>query len=255
VFVGWTGGHGGGIGLGRCLSFRSWLAAAVSRYYRSKVGKRYFNARSSFSTPYAESTMWSILLGVPCSRTAKLHLARQRRQTASTFKRICLGLSALIELMVWLTRGSLCMKRCTRICGENGPADPVPKYCLGNGVVASIWWWSGSSRRWASVAADNLRSYVRDSDPKQCGRRLSSSEFYYGCYSRDWERKAQSSFVPRSGGLLNDNISRRGALELTAMRWDMLLRVFWIYRAYCPAEPTSSMDIALRAAGIPPHGL
>jgi hypothetical protein len=36
----------------------------------------------------------------------------------------------------------------------------------------------GIDRAWASVVADNLRSYVRDSD-LSIGRRLSSSELYY----------------------------------------------------------------------------
>jgi hypothetical protein len=45
-----------------------------------------------------------------------------------------------------------------------------------------LWWGSGSSGRWASVAADNLRSYVRDSDPLSIGKKAVSSELYYGCY-------------------------------------------------------------------------
>jgi hypothetical protein len=47
----------------------------------------------------------------------------------------------------------------TRICEENGPADPALQ-----GVVSHLagllqtWWGSDRAERWASVAADNLRS-------------------------------------------------------------------------------------------------
>jgi hypothetical protein len=64
----------------------------------------------------------------------------------------------------------------TRICEENGPADPVLQ-----GIVSDLALLAESggdldrAERWASVAADNLRSYVRDSDPF-IGKRLSTSE-------------------------------------------------------------------------------
>jgi hypothetical protein len=54
----------------------------------------------------------------------------------------------------------------TRICEENGPADPVLQGIVSDlaQLLANL---VGMDRaeRWASVAADNLRSYVRDSDP------------------------------------------------------------------------------------------
>jgi hypothetical protein len=54
-----------------------------------------------------------------------------------------------------------------------------------------------------------------------------------------------------SGEVVNDIISKtRSTLELTAMV-GYALHILKLRQAYCPAEPaTSSMDIALRAAGI-----
>jgi hypothetical protein len=50
-----------------------------------------------------------------------------------------------------------------RICEENGPADPVPKALSRNlaGFASRIL----GIRAERIMAADNLRSYVRDSDP------------------------------------------------------------------------------------------
>jgi hypothetical protein len=51
----------------------------------------------------------------------------------------------------------------THICEENGPADPVLQGIVSK--IAELLAKSGGSldraERWASVAADNLRSYVR----------------------------------------------------------------------------------------------
>jgi hypothetical protein len=67
---------------------------------------------------------------------------------------------------VWLTEHRFAEEMYTRICEENGPADPVLQGIVSIWRVASsIWWGSDRAERWASVAADNLRSYVRDSDP------------------------------------------------------------------------------------------
>jgi hypothetical protein len=64
-----------------------------------------------------------------------------------------------------------------RICEENGPADHF-KHCLGNGeLLARLWWDLDRAEHWASVAADNLRSYVRDSDPFKYWDEAVSSEF------------------------------------------------------------------------------
>jgi hypothetical protein len=64
----------------------------------------------------------------------------------------------------------------TRICEENGPADPVLQGIVSK--MAELLAKSGGSldraERWASVAADNLRSYVRDSDPKHIGTKAAS---------------------------------------------------------------------------------
>jgi hypothetical protein len=46
----------------------------------------------------------------------------------------------------------------TRICEENGPADPVLKALSLEMAASRIWWDLDRAERWASVAADNLRS-------------------------------------------------------------------------------------------------
>jgi hypothetical protein len=67
---------------------------------------------------------------------------------------------------------------------------------------------------------------------------------------RRLKRRAQSSFV-RSGGLLNDISKSEEHFGADSLRWDALTSILQLRRtAYCPAEPASSMDIALRAAGI-----
>jgi hypothetical protein len=62
---------------------------------------------------------------------------------------------------------SLCLRRCTHASVRRmGLQILCPRHCLG---LAQLLAESGGIliERWASVAADNLRSYVRDSDPKQ----------------------------------------------------------------------------------------
>jgi hypothetical protein len=51
----------------------------------------------------------------------------------------------------------------TRICEENGPADPVLQGVVSRwrAVVTASGGDLDRAERWASVAADNLRSYVR----------------------------------------------------------------------------------------------
>jgi hypothetical protein len=54
------------------------------------------------------------------------------------------------------------MRMYTRICEENGPADPV-LHCLATGGFArSLGGDRGRRANNASMAADNLRSFVRD---------------------------------------------------------------------------------------------
>jgi hypothetical protein len=95
------------------------------------------------------------LMRVPCSRIeASLH--GSCRQTASIFKRICWLLIHATKQHGMVDESIALQRRCTRICEENGPADPVLQGIVSGWRVASkIWWGSGSSERWASVAADN----------------------------------------------------------------------------------------------------
>jgi hypothetical protein len=46
------------------------------------------------------------------------------------------------------------------ICEENGLQILCSKALSRTGEVSRIWWGSDRAERWASVAADNLRSYV-----------------------------------------------------------------------------------------------
>jgi hypothetical protein len=69
--------------------------------------------------------------------------------------------------MVWLTRIALLEEMYTRICEENGLQILCPRHCLEMAVASRICGDLDRAERWASVAADNLRSYVRDSDPMQ----------------------------------------------------------------------------------------
>jgi hypothetical protein len=48
------------------------------------------------------------------------------------------------------------------------------KRCLGDGELLANLVGMDRAERWASVAADNLRSYVRDSDPLSIGKAVSS---------------------------------------------------------------------------------
>jgi hypothetical protein len=53
----------------------------------------------------------------------------------------------------------------TRICEENGLQILRPRHCLDMAMLLADLEGSDKAERWASVAADNLRCYVRDSDP------------------------------------------------------------------------------------------
>jgi hypothetical protein len=66
------------------------------------------------------------------------------------------------------------------------------------------------------------------------------------------ERRAQSSFVQEAEGLLNDIISKSEHFGADSFEVGYALMSIPSYATkHCPAEPaTSSMDIALRAAGI-----
>jgi hypothetical protein len=59
------------------------------------------------------------------------------------------------------------MAEYTRICEESGPADPVLQSVVSDMAFMLAEWGNDLDRaeHWAEVAADNLRSYVRDSDP------------------------------------------------------------------------------------------
>jgi hypothetical protein len=64
--------------------------------------------------------------------------------------------------MVWLTRIALLEEMYTRICEENGPADPASKALSRDGdLLADSGGDLDKAERWASVAADNYaRTYV-----------------------------------------------------------------------------------------------
>jgi hypothetical protein len=71
------------------------------------------------------------------------------------------------------------MRRCTHASVRRmGLQILCSKALSRDGEVASrIWWGSDrASGAWASVAADNLRSYVRDSDPF-IGKKAVDSEY------------------------------------------------------------------------------
>jgi hypothetical protein len=94
-----------------------------------------------------------------------LSLARQLPTTSSIFKRLCFRISATMSAQGMVDESIACMRRCTRICEENGPADPVLKALSRRLRLPESGGDLDRAERWASVAADNLRSYVRDSDP------------------------------------------------------------------------------------------
>jgi hypothetical protein len=101
---------------------------------------------------------------VPCSRTAKLlSLARQLPTDcfdiqAYMFRMICdfMGKQGMVD-------ENRFEKRCTRICEENGPADPALKALSRTWLACSggILIKRSGGLQWLL----HLRSYVRDSDP------------------------------------------------------------------------------------------
>jgi hypothetical protein len=60
----------------------------------------------------------------------------------SIFKLLCLGISATARL-TWYVKQSIALleEMYTRICEENGPADPVLQGVVATGVFASRLWW------------------------------------------------------------------------------------------------------------------
>jgi hypothetical protein len=68
-------------------------------------------------------------------------LSLAHRQTASTFKRICLVYLRFMSKQGMVDEHRFFEEMYNRICEENGPADPAPRHCLGNGAVASNIWW------------------------------------------------------------------------------------------------------------------
>jgi hypothetical protein len=185
------------------------LAAAVSSIPSLKVAEEMLLCEVITSIRYAESTIRSSLLeGVQQGRE-KMFLWHGSRRTASIFKRI--GLSAASWQTGWLTRERLEKMYTHR--GEWTCRSLRPRHCL---EMARLQQPGGDlDKAERGLSADNLRSYVRDSDPFSIGKKAVS--YSLPCYNwEDWKRRAQSSFVPRSGGLLMISLARaRSTLELT----------------------------------------
>jgi hypothetical protein len=69
----------------------------------------------------------------------------------------------------------------TRICEENGPADPCSRHCLELGLLAD----SGGDLIERSVGLQWLITYAHTYETVilEVLERGSSSEWYYGCYN------------------------------------------------------------------------
>jgi hypothetical protein len=57
-------------------------------------------------------------------------------------------------------------------------------------------------RAWASVAADNLRSYVRDSDPKSIGTKAVVSEYTMAYIEKTESEEHKAALYQEAEGLL-----------------------------------------------------
>jgi hypothetical protein len=152
---------------------------------------------------------------------------------------------------------ALCEEMYNRICEENGPADPVLQ-----GVVSDMAWYLAESgkdldraEQWASRAADNLRSYVRDSDPVGywgAGGYLATCPMAVIIKkTKSEERKA--AVYQEAEELLSDIISKSEE-HFGADSFEVgyaLTNILMVRQAFCPLEPaTSSIELAMRACDI-----
>jgi hypothetical protein len=101
--------------------------------------------RSSFSSYMHKAPYHSAYEGAVAGLQKLLSLVRQLPTDcfdiqAYMFRTIC---DFMEQGGTWLTRESLIIEEMyTRICEENGPADPaLQRHCLGHGGLASRLWW------------------------------------------------------------------------------------------------------------------
>jgi hypothetical protein len=151
----------------------------------------------------------------------------------------------------------LCEEMYTRICEESGPADPVLQSVVSDMALMLAEHGNDVDRaeHWALRAADNLRSYVRDSDPSRywkAGCHLATSPMAMIIYKTASE-ESKAALYQEAEGLLYDIISKSeehfgaDAFEVGAALTSILI----LRRTYCPAKPlTSTIELAMRAYGI-----
>jgi hypothetical protein len=151
----------------------------------------------------------------------------------------------------------LCGEVYTRICEKNGPADAALQ-----GVVSEMAYFLAQSGKdleraeeWATRAASNLRSYVRDSDP--------ITFWVEGCdlahitmmsiIAEIQSGESKAALYGEAEELLYDIISKSEEIfGADSFRVGFPLTcILNIRHVYCPVEPTiSSIELAMRAYGI-----